>query len=115
MFKRIPILASAAVLSVGLMAGAPAGADEPATYTLTIKDHKFTPDKLEVPAGKEFVLLVKNEDPTPEEFESHDLHREKVIGGGKSAKINIKALKAGEYSFIGEFHETTAKGVIVAK
>ncbi len=51
------------------------------TFTLTIQDHRFEPAQLEVPAGKKLKLVVKNLDPTPEEFESHDLKREKVIAG----------------------------------
>jgi hypothetical protein len=59
--------------------------------------------------------VVENRDSTPEEFESHSLKREKVIPGKSSATILIGPLKAGEYKFVGEFHEATAKGVIVAK
>ncbi|MBF0142523.1 MAG: cupredoxin domain-containing protein [Magnetococcales bacterium] len=94
---------------------APAGAEEPLTIPLSIKNHRFNPDRVEVPAGKPFVLIVKNEDATPEEFESKMLHREKVIQGGKEAKIKFDALKPGEYPFVGEFHEDQTKGVIVAK
>ena len=41
------------------------------SYELTIKDHRFEPLELQVPAGKRFKLVVKNLDPTAEEFESH--------------------------------------------
>jgi plastocyanin len=86
-----------------------------ADYTITIKDHKFTPAELEVPADKAFSILVKNEDASPEEFESHDLKREKIIKGNSEATIKIGALKPGTYKFFGEFHEKTAQGKIVAK
>lgn len=85
------------------------------TITLTIKDHRFDPARLEVPAGKKFNLLVKNLDPTPEEFESHDLKREKVIAGKGQATITIGPLKPGTYKFVGEYHEKTAQGQMVAK
>jgi len=84
-------------------------------YETTIKDHKFSPNIIEVKANEKFTLIVHNQDRTIEEFESHDLHIEKIIGGNKSAKFKIKALKPGEYEFVGEFHEKTAKGKIVAK
>ncbi|MBL6664361.1 MAG: cupredoxin domain-containing protein [Rickettsiales bacterium] len=84
-------------------------------YTTTIKNHKFSPEVIEVKADEKFILLVNNQDETIEEFESHDLRIEKIIGGNKSAKFKIKALKKGEYEFVGEFHEKTAKGKIVAK
>lgn len=85
------------------------------TFTLTIKDHRFDPSELNVPAGKKLKLVVKNFDPTPEEFESHDLKREKVIAGKGQATITIGPLKPGTYKFVGEYHETTAQGQIVAK
>ena len=84
-------------------------------YTVTIKGHRFEPSQVEVPAGKKLRLLVKNLDPTPEEFESHDLKREKVIAGNGHATITIGPLKPGTYRFVGEYHESTAQGQIVAK
>ena len=106
-----------ALTLIALAAGYPAAeslaADEP--YTLTIKDHRFEPAQLEVPAGKKLKLLVKNLDATPEEFESHDLKREKVIAGKGQATINIGPLKPGSYKFFGEFHPKTAQGQIIAK
>jgi plastocyanin len=84
-------------------------------FALAIEGHKFTPDRLEVPAGKKVKLLVQNKDATPEEFESHALKIEKVIPGKSKATIFVGPLKAGEYKFVGEFNEKTANGVIVAK
>lgn len=81
--------------------------------TLTLKDHQFVPSEITLPAGEKHTLIVKNEDASPAEFESHTLHREKVIKGGKEAKINIGPLKAGRYEFFDEFHEASAKGVLV--
>lgn len=96
------------------LVSAPALAQE-ATFSISIKDHRFEPAELQVPAGKKIKLLVKNLDSTPEEFESHDLKREKVIKGNSQATINIGPLKAGSYKFVGEYNEKTAKGVIIAK
>jgi len=84
-------------------------------YVMTFKDNKLDPVELQVPAGKEFKLTVKNVDQTPEEFESEDLKLEKVIAGGSEAEFTIKALEPGRYEVFGEFHEDTAKGHIVAQ
>jgi plastocyanin len=84
-------------------------------FNLVIENHKFAPDRLEVPAGKKVKLLVENKDGTPEEFESSQLKIEKVIPGKSKGTIFVGPLKAGEYKFVGEFNEKTAKGVIVAK
>ena len=85
------------------------------TYKTSIINHTFEPATIEVPANQRFQLIVKNEDETLEEFESHDLRKEKLVGGKKSIKMNIKALKPGKYTFFGEFHPKTAQGTIIAK
>jgi len=110
-FAFLPLMLIA--LGAGFSAPAALAADD--TYTLTIKDHRFDPAKLEVPAGKKLKLVVKNLDSTPEEFESHDLKREKVIAGKGQATLTIGPLKPGTYKFVGEYHESTAQGQIVAK
>lgn len=93
----------------------PALASETPEYKLSIKDHKFNPESLEIPANTKIKLLVKNEDKTAEEFESHDLKREKVIKGGAEAPIMVGPLKPGEYTFFGEFHPQTAQGKLIVK
>jgi plastocyanin len=82
---------------------------------LVIKNHQFEPSELKVPVGQRVKLVVHNQDATPEEFESHSLNREKVIPAGAKATIYIGPLKPGRYSFIGEYNEATAKGVVVAE
>ena len=82
---------------------------------LVIENHRFEPAELTVPAGQKVKLIIENRDATPEEFESHDLKREKVIAGKSTASIFIGPLKPGRYSFVGEYNEKTAKGVIEAK
>lgn len=98
----------------GALLSFPANAAEN-EFTLTIKDHRFEPSTLAVPAGKQISLTVINSDPTSEEFESDDLHVEKMIRAGKQATFGIGPLAAGSYSFIGEHHRDTANGAIVAK
>jgi plastocyanin domain-containing protein len=83
--------------------------------TITIKDHKFTPSEIKVPANKRIQVTVINDDPTPEEFESHPMKVEKVIPGKSKAVIRIGPLKPGKYPFVGEFHEATAKGTVTAE
>ena len=97
-----------------LAIAAPVAAQE-LSYTLTIKDHKFQPSELEIPAGQKIVLTVKNEDNTPEEFESTELRREKVVPGGEQVIVYIGPLKPGRYEFFGDFNPKTARGHIIAK
>ena len=84
-------------------------------YVLTIKDHKFTPTELKVPANQRIVITVINEDATAEEFESNVLKVEKVIAGKSRGTVRIGPLAPGKYPFVGEFHESTAKGVLIAE
>jgi plastocyanin len=84
-------------------------------FALAIKNHRFEPSELKVPAGQRVKLVVHNQDSTPEEFESHSLNREKVIPGGAKATIFIGPLKPGRYTFFGEFNEKTAQGAVVAE
>ncbi|MFA5915686.1 MAG: cupredoxin domain-containing protein [Burkholderiales bacterium] len=113
--KRILALNALALtgLSSGFFSSIATAADD--SLNVTIKDHRFDPSQLEVPAGRKLKLTVKNLDPTPEEFESHDLKREKIIPGKGQATISIGPLKPGTYRFVGEYHESTAQGRIVAK
>ena len=82
---------------------------------VTIEKNRFQPEEIKVKAGTPFVLVVTNKDATPEEFESKELRIERVIPGGKTMKIRVRALKPGSYPFVGEYHEATAKGRIVAE
>jgi plastocyanin len=93
----------------------PALAADEVELSIAIKDHKFDPAELKVPAGKAIKLTVRNLDSTAEEFESRPLKVERVIAGNSTAVIRIKALSKGSYKFFGEFHEKTAQGVLVAE
>jgi len=102
-----------AILMVGLLtAGAVARADD---YVLTIKDHRFTPEEIKVPADQRVMITIVNDDATPEEFDSSALKVEKVVAGKSKGVVRIGPLKAGRYPFIGEYHEATAKGVVIAE
>lgn len=84
-------------------------------FTLVIKNHRFEPTEVRVPAQKKVKLIVHNQDATAEEFESHELNREKVIAPGAKATIYVGPLKPGRYPFVGEFNAKTAQGVLIAE
>ena len=91
------------------------GEEEKTVYHIVIKNHQFTPVETRVPAGKKVKLIVDNQDPTPEEFESHDMSREKIIGGNRKATIFIGPLEPGKYHYFGEFNMDSANGYIIAE
>lgn len=108
--KRIlalPALAAALALS----------AAELPVVRLEMKDGVLSPQRVQVPAGQPFKLEVRNAGKTPAEFESKPLKQEKVVPVGATVTFTFKALAAGEYRFVDEFHEqlATARGVIEAR
>lgn len=82
---------------------------------ITIKEHKFSPAEVRVPAGQKVKLVIENQDATPEEFESAELNREKIIAPKSKASVWIGPLKPGKYPFMGEFNQATAQGVVIAE
>lgn len=102
-------------LAMCALGAVPAVADEPPERTLVIQNHRFDPSEVEVPAGVRIKLIIDNRDDTAEEFESHDLRREKVVAGKSKITVWVGPLKPGVYTFVGEFHEDTAFGELIAK
>ncbi len=89
--------------------------NKPTEIPVTIENNRFKPEEIKVKAGEPFVLVVTNKDAKPEEVESKDLRIEKVVPGGKTASIRVRALKPGTYTFFGEYNPKTAQGRIVAE
>lgn len=106
----VPVLLFAAA---ALYTSSAVAADD--SYSLTLKDHKFAPVGLTIPAGKKVKVTVKNLDATPAEFESDDFKAEKVIPAGKQVDILVGPLKAGTYEFHDEYHEAESKTRLTVK
>jgi plastocyanin len=104
-----------AVVLVLLGAASMGGVALAQEFKLVIRNHKFEPTEIRVPAGKRVSIEVSNEDATPEEFESRALKVEKVIPGKSKGLVRIGPLAPGRYEFIGDFHADTAKGVVIAE
>lgn len=115
MKSRSVLGVSLALVIGGLIFGSGVAFAADEERTLVIKDHVFSPSEIEIPANVRVKLIVDNQDATPEEFESRELHREKVIPGNTKGIIWVGPLPTGEYPFVGEFHEATAKGKIIVK
>jgi hypothetical protein len=88
---------------------------EETTIQLTIRSHKFEPSEFVIPAGQKVKLVIENQDSTPEEFESYELNREKVVPAKGSVVIFVGPLQPGRYPFFGDFNRDSAQGVLVAK
>ena len=82
---------------------------------IEIRNHLFYPSEISIPADTKVKLLIINQDPTAEEFESYELNREKVIPGNSKGIVFIGPLPTGEYPFFGEFFPKTAQGKVLVK
>ena len=107
----IGLLAASALLA---LAGWAQAVDLP-VFNLAIKNHRFSPTELKVSAGTKFKVVVANQDSTPEEFESADFNREKIVMPNSAITVFIGPLKAGTYKFFGDFHQETAQGTLLVE
>jgi len=105
------ILMGASLCLAGLAVHA---ADMP-EYKLVISNHAYQPAELKVPAGVKFRLVVENRDATPEEFESTEFNREKIVMPNSSIRVYVGPLSAGRYKFFGDFHQDTAQGALLVE
>jgi hypothetical protein len=107
--RRIALLVGVSLLALT----GTALADDP-VIQLHIKDHAFVPKDTTVPQGQKIKLVITNEDPSPAEFESYELHREKVVAANSTITFFIGPLDAGTYPFFDDFHHDTTTGTFIA-
>ncbi|HEX3667216.1 MAG TPA: cupredoxin domain-containing protein [Rhizomicrobium sp.] len=112
MARWLRLLAGGALMS-GLVL--PALADDNAPVPVLLKDHRFSPTEIHVKANTPAQILLTNSDSTAEEFDSSALHVEKVVPGGGKGIVRIAPLAPGRYPFMGEYHSSTAQGVVIAE
>ena len=89
-------------------------AEEP-EFTISIKGNRFDPTEITIPRDTKIRLVVRNEDATPEEFESYELNREKIVPANSEIVLFIGPLDPGTYPFFGEFHQDTANGRVIVQ
>jgi len=68
-----------------------------------------------VPANLPFKIELHDTGNTPGEFESTELHLEKVLAAQSSSFIVIRRLAPGEHRFFDDFHPDAPQAVLVAK
>lgn len=90
-------------------------AEEMPVFSMQFKDGTILPLQLDVPAGRPFKIELHNSGKTPAEFESTELHLEKVLAAQSSSSIVIRRLNPGEHKFFDDFHPGAPQAVLVAK
>src|SRR5689334_6822303 len=96
-----------------LVAGLPANAQQTASVTISVKNHRFQPAEIHAPAKVPIELHVKNLDATPMEFESVSLRVEKVVAGNSEGIIRLRPLEPGSYNFFDDFNQATNGTLVV--
>ena len=103
------ILAGAAIFA----AATPAGAEQSAAVSISVKGHHFEPAEIHAPANRPLAIRVKNLDPAAIEFESVSLRVEKVVAPGSEGVVNVRPLAPGRYEFFDDFHQQTRGTLVV--
>ena len=90
-----------------------ARADDAVMLSITIKDHQFEPAELHAPAGTPIGIRVKNLNDVASEFESSELHFEKIVAVGKEVTVYVRPQQPGRYNFYDDFHQATQGFLVV--
>lgn len=105
------ILTGAAIAATLL---ASAGAYAASGIPIEMKDGRFNPATIEIPANQKVTLTIKNSEKSEVEFESYELNREEKIKPGASTTVYVGPLEPGSYPVFDD-NNPDAKGVVVVK
>lgn len=96
-----------------LSTGVRVHADDSVNLSVTLKNHQFDPAELHAPPGKQIAIHVKNLNDIVSEFESSDLHFEKIVPVGSEVTVYVRPLQPGRYNFFDDFHHATQGYLVV--
>ena len=88
-------------------------AQDSTTLQITLQNRQFSPAQLQAPANKPIVIVIRNNDAAPMEFESIALRVEKIVPAKSQATIRVRALSPGRYEFFDDFHQSTRGTLVV--
>jgi hypothetical protein len=105
------IVCAATVLALG--DSARVRAEDAVSLSLALKNHQFDPPEVHAPPGKQIAIHVKNLNDIVSEFESSDLHFEKIVPVGSEVTVYVHPLQPGRYNFYDDFHRATQGYLVV--
>ena len=108
-------LMTAAATGTMIALCAPSFASGGVASEVRFNNGRFEPSQLVVPANAPFAVRVTNADKAAIEFESFELHRERVVRPGETITVLMAPVAPGSYKFFDDFHREVAEGAIVAK
>ena len=90
-------------------------ADDGAMPQVRFDHGNFEPAQVTVQANRPFKVKVTNGSDAAIEFESFELHRERVVPPGETITVHMPSLAPGNYQFFDDFHHEVPKGLIVSQ
>ena len=106
--------ASLAIVAMSAMFALPARAADSSTQ-LRFERGTVEPVRLTIPANAPVKLQLTNTGDAAVEFESFELHRERVVQPGQTITVYIPALAPGAYPFVDDFSHGATSGEIIAR
>lgn len=106
------VIAGMVALAVASTANAGSAPASP-VVRLTLKDYRFTPATITIPANQRVKIELSNDDANGDDFESKDLHVDKEVQGMSHVSFLVGPLAPGCYAFQAEKSAATAHGTIV--
>jgi hypothetical protein len=117
--RRMSTFITAFTLAIGITAAlaftAPCQAVDVAMPEVHFDHGNFQPAQLTVQANRPFKVKVTNGSDAAIEFESFELHRERVVPPGETITVHMPSLAPGNYQFFDDFHHQVPKGLIVSQ
>jgi len=105
-----------ALASIALLARfAPPARAADSSSQLRFAHGTVEPASLTIPANAPMQLQVTNAGDAAVEFESFELHRERVVQPGQTITVYIPALAPGTYPFFDDFSHGATTGEIVSR
>ena len=110
--RYFAVVAALLVFTMAILGDNALGED--GVVDLRYENHRFAPQTITVPTNRPFRIKVINASNETIEFESFKLNRERVIGPGETAIVNVPALSPGRYDFYDDLHQDVPEGVVIA-
>jgi heme/copper-type cytochrome/quinol oxidase subunit 2 len=116
-FKTASSIAATAVISLSLLTVFATPSARAADDSSQLRFHAgaVEPANLALPANTPVKLQVTNAGDAAVEFESFELHRERVVQPGQTITVYLPALPPGTYPFFDDFSHGAVKGEIVSR
>ena len=114
--KTWSIIATTAIVSMTMLATFyPPSARAADDSSLRFQSGNVEPASLTLPANTPTKLKVTNAGDAAVEFESFELHRERVVQPGQTITVYIPALAPGTYPFFDDFSHGATTGEIISR